>query len=207
MAMGRHVFRAIAAVTALAFPLEAGASPATYADAWTTHSVPSVRFSIETPGAWIDITSASSKVLTGLATAEPSLTSLVKVVMSNKLIKFFGIDPSGKANVNVIAAPIGAESLHAWVSANVAQLKGLTELRGAVSVAPITLPGGAAYVVSYDETVAHSPKVVTLQYYAIHDGESYVITFTTSPSLEWKYASTFLQSARSVRFGKVMPVS
>jgi hypothetical protein len=205
--MSRHVLLAVAALTTLAFPLQAGARVARQADAWTTHSVPAVRFSIETPRAWIDITSASSKVLSDLATAEPSLASLVKVVKSNKLIKFFGIDPSGKANVNVIAAPIGAESLHAWVSANVAQLKGSTELRGAVSVAPITLPSGPAYVVSYDETVGDSPKVVTLQYYAIHNGESYVITFTTSPSLTSKYASTFLQSARSIRFGRVLPAS
>jgi hypothetical protein len=188
---------ALAVLTCLAGAVAAGAQRV--ADSgWRSHSLPAAGFELDTPAAWLDVTSATSKIL-DRAAKSPELASLVQIARSNNLIKFLCADPTGFPNVNVIEAVSGPIGLRALVAANVAEIKRVSAVSGPVSVTPLRLPAGPAELVSYQETT-RGHHLQALQYFLVHRGRVYILTYTTPPSPDAKTRAVVTRSARSFHF-------
>jgi hypothetical protein len=183
----------------------ATAAPALADDGWRTHRRPAAGFALDTPASWLDITSSKTKVLDQVA-KRPELASLVQIARSNDLIKFLGADMKGFPNVNVISTVVGPVGLHALVSANVAQIEGLSFVKGPVSVSAVRLPAGGSELVTYKEA-PQGRTLLTLQYYFVHRGRAFIVTYTTDPAPDAATKATVTRSARSFRFLGVRPVS
>jgi hypothetical protein len=194
---------ALATLVCLAVVTSATARPV--ADrGWTTHKRASAGFALDTPATWLDVTSSSSAVL-DQAAKSPELRSLVQIAKSSNLIKFLSAAPAGFPNVNVIEVVSGPITLDAFVTQNVAGIKRLSFVTSKPSVKRLRLPAGPAALVTYREA-PQGNDVQTLQYYLVHNGRAYVVTYTTQPTPDAATVSIVTRSARSFRFVGV-PVS
>jgi hypothetical protein len=150
-----------------------------FAAGFTRHRVPGQRLSLETPATW------------RVRTTSPFL--IVDPVARNGF--------STNANVVVEAVPTGT-SLARYRDALVAQIR--TIHRGTISQRFVDLPGGRALRLSYTPTITVGglrKKVATLQYCFVRSRKGFVVTYTALPTDAARYAPTFEQSARSIRFG------
>jgi len=64
----------------------------------------------------------------------------------------------------------------------------------------VRLPAGPAVFVRYVEAPA-GKRVVTRQYYLVHGGRLYIVTYTALPAAEKADLATFARSIDSLRLG------
>jgi len=186
---------ALAVIVCLTAAIGAAARPA---ESWRTHSKPAAGFTIATPADWLDVTSRTSAVL-DQAAKSPELASMVEIARENKVIKLLCADPTGVPNLNVISTVSGPLALGRLVQMNVAGIKRLSFVKGAVTATPVKLPAGPAQLVRYQEA-PQGTVVQTLQYYLVHRGKAYILTYTTLASPNAATLALVTQSARSFRF-------
>jgi hypothetical protein len=186
----------LAVIACLTVAIGAAARPA--AKSWRTHSKPTAGFSIATPANWLDVTSRTSAVL-DQAAKSPELASMVEIARENKVIKLLCADPTGVPNLNVISTVSGPLTLGRLVEMNVAGIKRLSFVKGAVTATAVRLPSGPAQLVRYQEA-PQGTVVQTLQYYLVHSGKAYILTYTTLASPDAATLALVTQSARSFRF-------
>ena len=165
---------------------------------WTTHSRPSDGFALATPASWLDLTSSTPQVLDRAARV-PELHALIEVAKGSNLVRFICADPAGFPNVNVVETASRTIGLDEFVAENVATIRQLPFVSRKPSVAPVSLPAGPAEFVSYRETVQGN-DVLTEQYYLVHRGRAYIVTYTILPGSAGATASAVSRSAGSFRF-------
>jgi hypothetical protein len=183
-------------------PAVAGASTAAK---WTSHRS-SAGFTIATPSTWVDMTRLTPQVL-AKAKTEPSLQQYVDLIQRSKAIKLLVADAGVTtitnryaSNLNVVqAATIG--DLKLVRDESVAQLESAGVVRGALHSSYVTLPAGKAahftYVAKFGPA---APLVAVQQFVFVRAGKATFLTYTTLPKLRGTYATTFAQSAHSLRF-------
>jgi hypothetical protein len=193
--VGRLLALALGTLACLAAATGAAARPA---GGWETHTRADAGFSLATPAAWVDVTGSAGKILGQMAKSS-TLASLAQIARGNDLIKFLCADPSGDPNVNVIELVTGPVGLRTLVAQNVDQIRRLPFVKGRVSVATVKLPAGPTELVTYTEA-PQGTSVETLQYFLVHRGRAYVLTYTTGPAPDPTTRATISRSARSFRY-------
>ena len=200
---------ATAIALVLAFALAGcGHSKTTVAPApagWMRHHVDDGGFSIETPAAWRTAEKLDRKSLDKFFQRNPGVAPL-KRALAGGLIKIVALDPDAAAgfttNVNVLVHGLGGTMpLSKYASANKKAVKRLTGTEPDVKLT--RLPAGRCVQVSYEHAFNYPSgrkKLALLQYAFLRGASEYVVTFTTLPSLEERYRTTFARSARSFRF-------
>jgi hypothetical protein len=105
-----------------------------------------------------------------------------------------------KTNANVlVASGRNNRSYDQWVQDLAAQAKYIAS--GPVSTRVLAEPAGKTVWLAYRATTK-SGKVLSFQQFVFDGtGSGYVVTFTTLPSLEKKYAATFAKAATSFKLG------
>ena len=174
------------------------AAPAAATTGWTTHTVATSGFSLATPSSWVDLSGLSPQLLSALAAKNPELASLARTARQQKEIKLVAGAPNGYPNVNVIAIDARIP-LATFVAVNVREIRGLSFVVGAVTTKHVNLPAGRAVMVHYLEAPA-GRTIATLQYYIVHGGRAYIVTYTSLPSSERHDAPTRERSIATLRF-------
>jgi hypothetical protein len=172
---------------------------------WTRHHVDDGGFSIETPAAWRTAEKLDRKSLNEFFARNPGVAPLKKA-LAGGLIKIVALDPDATSgfttNVNVLVHGLGGTMpLSKYASENKKAVKRLTGTEPDVKLT--RLPAGRCVQVSYENAFNYPSgrkKLALLQYAFLRGASEYVVTFTTLPSLEERYRTTFARSARSFRF-------
>jgi len=194
----RRAFLLLAVLAVAASGSAAVASPG----AWRTVQVPAGRFAIDVPQAWVDVTGSQSQVV-ALLDKYPKLKPYADALVRNHELKLLSVDAASAGfatNVNVIVAPSeGLTDPRQVASAGAGQVKRSGLLVGPVSSGTVKLPAGTAPVLRYGLAIGGAVTATT-QYFLIHGGNAYIVTYTTDRGHGAAYDGTFLRSARSIRF-------
>jgi hypothetical protein len=199
-----------AVVIALAVVVSATALVASAAGAvrYQRHAVPGQGVSLATPASWTAVdASLPAATIRRMQRENPKLAPfLAQLLGPNSAAKFLAIDPNAAngfaTNVNVVVAPIPALSFDRYRELLVAEIASVVG-NAPVADRAVTIAGARAVRLSYrlHVSVGRSYTVQTLQYAFPRPGRSVVVTYTTTPNLASRYASTFARSASSIRFG------
>ena len=114
-------------------------------------------------------------------------------------VKFVALDPdvqddfATNANVYVEEVPAGV-TRDQYFDAN---LDNITEAFGDPEQERVTLPGGEALRLAYEQDATADRPLAIVQYLLFENGTGYVITYTTLPDRSDEYAETFDASART----------
>jgi hypothetical protein len=102
------------------------------------------------------------------------------------------------SNMNVVAGDKrGALSMTQWAAALKAEVSALSIVSGTLSSKVVKLKAGNAVKLSYKLKTADGRQVSITQFVVDAKDASFVLTFTTAPTLGTKYASLFTASANS----------
>jgi hypothetical protein len=182
------------------------ASAATASSGWKTHSVDGAAFSIQTPDTWVDLSRRGPALLDLLRRYPQFKDAAASIKKSNGLVLVLvDANPSDlvdkfAANVNVI---VGANSsvldLKAIRDVELVQLKQAGIVKGKVSTGITRLPAGATLEIRYTQSLQGRLSSVT-QFVLVHNGKTYVVTYTTVPGAVSRFAPVFTRSAQSFRF-------
>jgi len=169
--------------------------------------------SLGLPSSWKPVDAQhllDSAALQKLEQENPELGRLIAAATNpSSPVKFFAFDPVVRqrfaTNVNVVVEPIPTtvtfDLYAAALAAEIRSLHAVSQLR----TRRVTLPGGPALRLNYRIRIAaggRSFHTSTLQYAFLRGGtQSVVVTYTTLPQLQSRYAATFSTSANSIRFG------
>jgi hypothetical protein len=194
----RRVFALLLSSLAAAMP----AATALGADGWRTVQVPAGGFAIDVPRAWVDVTGSADRIV-GLLKKYPKLQPYAASLVKNRQLKLLSADATAAGfatNVNVIVVPSqGIRDPRVVAAAGIAQLKGSGLVQGAMSSSSAELPAGTTPVVRYSLAIGGAVTATT-QYFLVHGGNAYIVTYTTDPPHARQYEGTFLRSAQSIRF-------
>jgi hypothetical protein len=193
----------LAIAAALATAVVAAASAAT---PFQRHAVKGQGVSLAVPTSWIAIESGIPHSLVDrLSKQNPALAPYIdQLARPGSPMKFLALDPAVRngfatnANVVVVPAPAGTT----FDLYRVGILAGLRALKpGKITQRVVTIGGKRALRISYRFriTLGRTRTVQTLQYAFLRGLRSIVVTYTTLPSLESRYAATFARSAASIR--------
>jgi hypothetical protein len=170
------------------------------------HTVKGEGVSLAVPASWIAIESGIPKsIVDRLSQQNPRLAPyLDQLARPGSPMKFLALDPaiqSGFAtNANVVVGPVPAGTTFDLYRAGV--LAGLQALKpGKVSQRVVTIGGRKALRTGYRfrVTLGRTRTAQTLQYAFLRGTRSIVVTYTTLPALQSRYAATFARSAASIR--------
>jgi hypothetical protein len=181
-------------------------------DSLTVYRLADPRFSLGVPESWSAITRDDLRetgALERFVQDNPAVAETLQGALDpGSPLKFFAVDPEVErgfvTNVNVAVqrVPTGWRLSDAARS-SAAELSGIEVVRD-LQWKEISLPAGPAVRITYRLQVqygAATRSVATLQYLLLDEGKSYVVTYSTLPDLESEYASTFEDSAESLRLG------
>jgi hypothetical protein len=178
--------------------------------AQTVYELSEPRFSLGVPKSWTAITRdelGETGALERFAKDNPAVAPVLEgVLQPGSPVKFFALDPAVErgfaTNVNVVVQDVPDDlELSELAESSATELRSLgvvQELR----TTEVSLPAGPAVKITFRLRArygADSRTVATLQYAFLDDGQSYVVTYSTLPELESRYASAFEESARSFR--------
>jgi hypothetical protein len=173
------------------------------ADGLAAYEVESGGFTLSVPEDWKAAT--IDEILNGDALDEirkedPDLARQIEpFAQPGSPVKFVALDPdvqddfATNANVYVEEVPGGVTRDQYFE----ASLQKLTDAFGAPEQERVTLPGGEAVRVSYEQEIASGRKVAIVQYILFEEGTGYVLTYTTLPDRSAEYAETFEASANT----------
>jgi hypothetical protein len=141
---------------------------------------------------------------------EPMLGNLRQQVTSG--VKFFGFDPATvrtgfATNVNVIRHPLpGRMNLDAAATGALKEIESLPTVNKPVAHARVNAAAGDCERFRF-KMVMKTPNgknlaISTTQFLFVKENESYVVTLTTLPEYETKYAATFDKIGQSFQFIK-----
>jgi len=173
---------------------------------WTRHAVADGRFSVETPASWKTLTNIDPKKLEKLA-GPPELAPYAQALIRNKAIKLISLDPAIQddfsSNLNVIVSPLNSTvTLAGWIEAE-NRVTRRVAVPGSLRTTYVELPAGQAARVTWElqaNAGDGNARIASLQFLFLHNGNGYVLTYTTLPQLTEQYRATFARSARSFRF-------
>jgi len=177
--------------------------PAPVSDDLKVETVESAGFSVGVPKGWkaIDSDTASSAAAEA-AGKNPALQQVFDAMkQTGTRIRLAAGDPKTTddfaTNMNVVLEPVGSGmTLDQYVDANVSAVSSV--LGAKPKVEKVDLPAGEAGKFSYEVTQG-ALTLKYLQYAFVHDGNGYVLTFTTVPATGTKYDSLFEEAAESFR--------
>jgi hypothetical protein len=175
---------------------------AAVSDALKLYTVESSGFAIGAPKGWkaVDSDTATAqieKAAGGNATMKQVFEAMRH---TGTKIRFIAGDPKATGafvtNMNVVVEPVGsAMTLDSYIDANVSAISSV--LGAKPEVEKVDLPAGEAAKFSYKTNRGRT--LVYLQYALVHEGNGYVMTFTTVPATGSRYDDLFEQSAESFR--------
>lgn len=124
-------------------------------------------------------------------------------VPKNSVVKFAAAVTTAEngayTNVNVGVAPgRGTKTFAAWTKVLKADVSTIA-LPATLKTSTVKLPAGTAVKLSYKLKGDDGSDVATLQYAIDAGSKSYILTYTTSPSLSSKYAPVFAASANTFK--------
>lgn len=200
----------LAAVLATVVPL---AAPG--ATGWKQHRGPG--FVVSLPSSWADASADRARILAEsrkLVASDPELSRIIDGLLAagaaNSALELFAFDlarsslRSGFAtNLNVLREST-EKPFAQWRSDSLKALASMSFVRKPIWSETVKLPAGKAVRIRYRARfkLGSGPLVVSItQYGIVKPGYAYVLTFTTLPTLEPGYRSTFERSARSFRLG------
>jgi hypothetical protein len=178
--------------------------------ALTVYELSEPTFSLGVPKSWTAITRdelRESGAMERFSRDNPAIAPVLDgILRSGSPMKFIALDPAIRqgfvTNVNVVVQDVPDDmELSDLARSSAADLRSLGVVRG-LRTSVVSLPAGEAVKINYRMRIrygAATRSVATLQYALIEDGESYVVTYSTLPDLEQRYASTFTDSAQSLR--------
>jgi hypothetical protein len=178
--------------------------------ALTIYELSEPKFSLGVPKSWTAITREQlhdTGALERFAKENPTIAPTLQGVLEpGSPIKFLALDSEVKqkfvTNVNVVVqdVPDGMD-LPDLERSSIAELSALRVVHG-LKTRVTSLPAGQALKLTYLMQLrygAATRSVATLQYALIEDGKSYIVTYSTLAGLERRYASSFADSAHSLR--------
>lgn len=178
--------------------------------AQTVYELTEPRFSLGVPRSWTAITRdelEETGALERFATDNPAVAPVLQgVLRPGSPVKFFALDPAVErgfaTNVNVVVQDVEDDlNLSELAQTSAAELKSLGVVQG-LKTTEVSLPAGPAVKIVFRLQARYGAArrtVATLQYALLDDGKSYVVTYSTLPELESRYASAFEESARWFR--------
>jgi hypothetical protein len=178
--------------------------------AQTVYELTEPRFSLGVPSSWTAITRDELKktgALERFAKDNPAVAPVLEgVLQPGSPVKFFALDPAVEqdfvTNVNVVVQNVPDDlELSELAELSVAELRHLGVVHG-LKTTEVSLPAGPAVEIRFRFRARYGTAdrtVATLQYALLDHGWSYVVTYSTLPELESRYASAFEESARSFR--------
>jgi hypothetical protein len=201
---------ALAGVTLALLTLSAAAT-ASAATPVTRHPAPGTPLSLSLPRSWItvDANDVAKGAADALAKNNPQLAEVLKALSQpGTAARLFAFDPvivEGFAtNVNVIEVSIpGGITIDEYARLLRAELEGLAQRTGKLSVRIVRIPAGAAVRSSYRIKVnLDNAKFVIAsltQIGMLRGRTSYIVTYTTLASRLPHYKASFEASIRSIR--------
>ena len=177
------------------------------ADRFERHRVPGQGLSLAVPASWIAVDATlPDATIARLRRENPKLAPyLGQLSGAGSAAKFLALDPAVQGgfatNVNVVVAPIPSVTFEVYRAAIVREIQSLVG-SARVDHRPVTVNGARGVRLAYPFriTVGRTYTVSTLQYAFPRAGRSVVVTYTTLPRLQGRYAATFARSASSIRF-------
>lgn len=184
--------------------------------AWKTFEKKAFHFSVSLPTGWKAIDLDPGRIdssLDELAAANPELGKAfgpqVRGLMRSG-VKFMAVDAAADVakekfahNLNVIYNPQPTKAgLTEYLAEGVAEVKGLSGIRGEVTHGPIQVGGGhpaarLRFRIHIDP--ANGDEVVITQVYVLTHGGSLVFTFTTTPARLADYEPVFAAITERIR--------
>jgi hypothetical protein len=176
--------------------------------AQTVYELSEPSFSLGVPKSWTAITRDElneTGALERFAKDNPAVAPVLEgVLQPGSPVKFFALDPAVErgfaTNVNVVVQDVPDDlELSDLAESSAAELRSLGVVEG-LRTTEVSLPAGTAVKITFRLRArygAASRTVATLQYAFVDDGQSYVVTYSTLPELESRYAPAFEESARS----------
>lgn len=172
---------------------------------WTRHHVDKSGFSIDTPAKWKALSKIDAASLGNFFHENPQFAQFKSAIESG-VIKIFAFDPNTSkgfaTNLNVVVHALGTHvSLSDYARASSAEITRLTGKKPEYELKD--LPAGQAARFAYtasEQLNGQKTELALLQYAFLHNGNEYVLTFTTRPELRDHYGSTFEHAARSFQF-------
>lgn len=173
------------------------------ADGFAAYEVESGGFTLSVPEEWK--TAKIDEILNEggldkIRQEDPELAQQVEpFAQPGSPVKFVALDPdvqggfATNVNVYVEEVPDGVTRDQYFE----ASLQKLTDAFGAPEQERVSLPGGEAVRVSYEQEIASGRKVAIVQYILFEEGTGYVLTYSTLPERSAEYADTFETSAES----------
>jgi hypothetical protein len=180
--------------------------------AQTIYELREPRFSLGVPKSWTAITRdelEDTGALERFAKDNPAIAPVLEgVLRPGSPVKFFALDPAVElgfaTNVNVVVQDVADDlKLSELARSSAAELRSLGVVEG-LRTSEVSLPAGPAVRITFRLQARYgsaSRRVATLQYALLDEGMSYVVTYSTLPELESRYAAVFEESVRSFRLG------
>jgi hypothetical protein len=178
--------------------------------AQTVYELTDPRFSLAVPKSWTAITRdelEETGAVERFARDNPSVAPVLEgVLRPGSPVKFFALDPAVEqgfaTNVNVVVQDVPDDlELSELARSSAAELRRLGVVHD-LKTSVVSLPAGRAVKIVFRLRARYgeaSRTVATLQYALLDGGRSYVVTYSTLPQLESRYASAFEESVRSFR--------
>jgi hypothetical protein len=184
-------------------PESAAPQKTSEANGLAAYEVASGGFTISVPESWkaanIDQV-VDEGALDEIRRQDPALADQIEpIAQPGSPVKFVAVDPdiqddfATNATVYVEEVPEGVTQDQYFD----ATLDQVTEELGAVDQERVTLPGGEALKLAYEQEIAAGRQIAILQHVLFENGTGYVLTYTTLPDRSSEYAETFDASARS----------
>ena len=182
------------------------APEAVVGDGLTRYEISSGRFSIGVPETWHATTSTQMKKTSfkTFADQNPAFAAYAgAVAKKNSPFKFFAYDPVVRkhfaTNLNVMVTPVPeGVTPEKYKRSALAEAKSIADSR--LDSSEVDLPAGKALRIEYRARFLLNGRrkaIATTQYALLLDSKSYVLTYTTLPTLRSDYADWFKLSAES----------
>jgi hypothetical protein len=199
---------AVLALAAVAVAPSSGSSAAT----WRPYRMAKLRAAVDLPRSWSDITRRTPQVERRLKQVEqdnPLLGASIGSLRATGAIAFLAADFDTSSlrsgfvtNLNVIRAAAPGATYGALRRVLPRQLRA-AGVNGPITTRFVSTRSGRALEARYAFKLTSSTTIIhtaTTQYYLLHGGTLYVLTYTTSPRERSRYAGVFERSGRSFRF-------
>lgn len=182
------------------------APEAVVGDGLTRYEISSGRFSIGVPETWHATTTTQMKKASfkRFADQNPAFAAYAgAVAKKNSPFKFFAYDPVVRkrfaTNLNVIVTPLPeGVTPEKYKRSALAEAKSIAD--SPLDSSEVDLPAGKALRIEYRARFVLNSRrkaIATTQYALLLDNTSYVLTYTTLPTLRSDYADWFKLSAES----------
>lgn len=180
---------------------------------WPRYEIAAEGFAVALPPDWRQIDMSPEKfdsVFDEMTAKNPEFAPLLRGVRQQVGLKFFGFDPATAGtgfatNVNILLQDIPpATTLDAAVAETLRQMEGVPGVARPVAHERLTSATGDRERFRYRLTMVgpdgKRATVAITQYLAVRGGGLYIVTMTTLPGQEAKYAQTFEGIGRGFRF-------